>query len=258
MRRIVIAFGLSAIVALVANSSAAAADMPVKAYGPVARAYDWTGFYLGADVGGARSNASWTLIADQTTFADFPPGGPGSWVTSHRLSGWVGGGHLGYQKQYGHVVLGAELSLLALSLAGNAPSVQEAMDDQYSTEVNDLILADARIGYAWNNNLLTYLRGGLASASVKTRIVDAVGTSTGIWESKERHNGWNIGAGVEFGWTRNVIIGVQYDYIDLGEKTHSALGISGGGTSQLWAGNINAGPISMVTARVSYKFGGPY
>ena len=48
-------------VALGVAAPALAADMPVKAAppAPVAPIYNWTGFYIGAHVGGAWSDTDW-------------------------------------------------------------------------------------------------------------------------------------------------------------------------------------------------------
>ncbi len=76
---------------------ALAADLPVKA--PPAPApipvFSWTGFYLGANVGGAWSNST---ITDNVTGASL----------STDNSGFIGGGQVGFNYQVNNWVFGVE------------------------------------------------------------------------------------------------------------------------------------------------------
>src|SRR5262245_62986911 len=84
-----------AIAAAAASGSAMAADLPVKApvYAPPVL-YNWSGLYLGANIGGAWSNR--TLNIAGTAWDD-----PGS-------TAFIGGFQLGYNLQAGHFLLGVE------------------------------------------------------------------------------------------------------------------------------------------------------
>lgn len=244
---------VSAIVALVAFTTGASADdysSRNRSYQPPT--FSWTGFYVGAHGGRGWGDAHWKVLADETTFVDLPPGGEGSALTSHNLNGWIGGGHVGYQRQFGAWVLGAELSLSGGHLDGTSGSRFQSQDDFYKTKVDGIFLGTVRVGYAWDR-WLTYLKGGYASAAVKASIVDS-NVSAGTWSSSERHHGWTIGTGLEYAWLSNVTVGLQYDYINLGDDNHSALGVTDTGVQQLWVGNIDTGVIHMITARISYKF----
>src|SRR5262249_60049292 len=98
-----------------AAASATAADIPpappiVKA--PVVTpltAYDWTGFYIGINGGGAWGQSSF----------DGPTGTGGNFNTS----GWVAGGTAGYNLQYGRGVFGLEGDVDWSNISGSAPCV---------------------------------------------------------------------------------------------------------------------------------------
>src|SRR5262249_41368057 len=160
-------------------------------------------------------------------------GGEGSPLTSHSIDGWVGGGQIGYQKQIGSWVFGAELSLSGGHLDGTSVSVFESKDDLYRTRIDSIFLGTVRLGYAWDR-WLAYVKGGHASAEVKAR---RVATSPGLlgaqnvgtWSSSERHNGWTVGTGVEYALQSNVTVGLQYDYVNWGDKNPSALGVTATG-----------------------------
>jgi outer membrane immunogenic protein len=88
------------------TQSAFAADMPVKA--PVAVvAATWTGIYVGGHGGYGWGHNDWT---------DSTPTIPDSIRVRNNVDGWVGGGHIGIQRQWGNLVAGVEGSFSAASI----------------------------------------------------------------------------------------------------------------------------------------------
>jgi len=65
------------------------------------------------------------------------------------------------------------------------------------------------------------------------------------------HNGWTVGAGIEYGITKNWIAGLEYDYVSLSSKNYDLDGTDVPAASYLWSVTNN---YSLVTGRVSYKF----
>ena len=113
----------SAALAAFIGTSAFAADMaaPVyKAPPPAAPVWSWTGFYLGANVGGAWANHSTFTMSDPLGSFPFDPF---SFSTSSPASA-IGGVHGGYNYQAGPswlVGLEADFSWTGLKLTGNSP-----------------------------------------------------------------------------------------------------------------------------------------
>src|SRR6266702_6468405 len=110
------AFGMLAVVAM--TGSAVAADMaPRYTKAPVAApvaVYDWTSFYIGADVGG-----DWIRGDAFTSFVQPGGGGVGfsAFNQSRRLtsSGFIGGVYAGYNWQAANWVLGLEADISGLA-----------------------------------------------------------------------------------------------------------------------------------------------
>ena len=110
-----------------AVSTASAADMAVKAPPPPVVVYNWTGFYIGGDVGGAwdatmlpiqrplllRASHSRLYVA-VVTAASSPSINP---------STFVGGVYAGYNYQSGNVVFGVEGDISSFRLRANANGV---------------------------------------------------------------------------------------------------------------------------------------
>jgi opacity protein-like surface antigen len=86
--------------AALAGTPAFAADLsaaqPMYKAPPMMTAPNWTGFYIGGDIGGAwsHSDSSWFALPSAATFGVNSTGG------SNDGSGFLGGVHLGYNYQF--------------------------------------------------------------------------------------------------------------------------------------------------------------
>jgi outer membrane immunogenic protein len=252
--------GACAGAALAAAGGAGAADLYGRDHIPsikdapppilVPLAYNWSGFYFGAHVGGAWGDVDWKLKDSPFELLD-----EGS-KFSQDIDGFIGGGHLGLQHQFGRWVIGGELSLSGGDVDGSSRFCDPPECDgdivKLKTEMDWLFLATARLGYAFDNWLL-YVRGGYASADIDIRgREEAMFTTT--FSSSERHDGYIIGAGLEYALTQGVILGVEYNFIDLGSETHKGLAKVDGVPDEEF--KINTDPeIHTVTARLSFKIG---
>src|SRR5712671_7661251 len=104
MKRMLI--GIAAVTSLLATS-AFAADLPMRTYTKapayVEPVYNWTGFYIGGNVGyswgRSRDTATLTTGAGTVLFTD---------VASSRMDGVVGGGQMGYNYQTANWLWGIE------------------------------------------------------------------------------------------------------------------------------------------------------
>jgi outer membrane immunogenic protein len=229
--------------------SGIAASGPVLASGPTPyMPFNWSGLYLGGHVGGGWANADWRVISENSPFWD-NSAGTGTKFTQD-IDGWLGGGHVGVLHQFDRWVIGGELSLSGGNVEGSrlAPSVSN--DDLRTTKLNSLFLATLRLGYALDGNFLAYIKGGYAGANVDVSVVDDTGPNVGTWKSSEWQNGWTIGGGLEFAVSPNVLLGVEYNYADLGRERHSGA-TSDGGTAVTDV-DVN---VHTVWARLSFKFG---
>jgi len=171
-------------VSLALSGAAYAADLPVKAPPPapvVAPVANWTGFYVGAQIGGASFDPSCTgpVVGDltraagacsqHTNFSD----GEGASSTSLSSASVIGGGKVGYDWQgllgWDRVVLGVvgEFDWTHLSGTINEPAPTvccgEFNDGFGSASQRIDWLASARLRGGWAfDNVLFYATGGVA------------------------------------------------------------------------------------------------
>jgi outer membrane immunogenic protein len=263
--------------------SAQAADLPTRKEAPapvfVPPPFTWTGFYVGANVGGVWSNGG---NASTTVFANgFPIGTisgvpatlanvfPGSNFGGGQ-SGVIGGGQAGYNWQWGSWVFGAETDFDGTSLSRSrsviGPTFVEPIfgaPDFFtangSVKLDWLGSTRGRVGFAWDR-LLIYGTGGVAygGASSRLDVFDAVdGFSFSTSGGSSTRVGWTAGGGVEYAFTNNWIIGAEYLYYNLGSR-HLNFVPNVAASDFLGAAVFSQTKIdftgSVARARVSYKF----
>lgn len=214
-------FGVAVVCAVSGAVSAQAADAPARpsqpAYSkaPQLPPFDWNGFYLGINGGYGWGRSSWS---DPAVGAD-----SGKFSTN----GGLLGGQLGYNWQAGKVVLGIESDINWTNFKGSTAGVGGvcATDGggQCRTEQSWLGTTRARLGYAFDR-WLPYVTGGVAYGNVKA--VQTNGAST------DTKAGWTVGAGVEYGISRNWSAKAEYLHLDLGTATFMG---AASGTSTLKA-----------------------
>jgi outer membrane immunogenic protein len=156
---------------------------------------DWSGFYLGIHGG-----YGWSRVDTGLASVD--------------VDGWLGGGHIGVQRQFDRWVLGLEASFSFGELDGHRTLDIGGAPLRLEAAVSDLLLITGRLGYAWDDRLL-YVKAGYAAADVEAAVT-FLGTTN---EVRARLDGWTAGIGLERMVTPNIIIGLEYNYIELGSKS---------------------------------------
>ncbi len=244
-KKLIVAAAISAIPML-----AQAADMAVK-YAPAPLPPpSWTGFYIGANIGGGAANAHW----DDPCFWCSSATSTKAFVT--------GGGQIGYNYQFGSGLFGLEAdvsgtNLRNYSIIGGDDST--ILPVGLKSDINGTIRA--RLGMVVSNTLL-YVTGGAAWANVKGAGVELGNFNNPNPVDPARYAfdktlwGAVIGAGVEYMVSPNWIVGAEYLHTmyehvnaDLVDNGGNACGI---GARGCWiTHSLNT---DVVRVRASYKF----
>jgi outer membrane immunogenic protein len=210
--------------------------------------FDWSGAYVGAHLGAAWGDVEWSGPAVATYVR-----GDG---ISHELDeGSLAGAHLGFNHQFGRWVGGAEVSLSGGDVEGSGVNrlTFGTADIATKTEIDSLFLATVRLGYAFDRTL-AYVKGGYASAEVNLRAAGDLGDDVGF-SSSERQAGFTIGGGLEYGLTKGVIFGLEYNRIDLGGATHVGFATVDGDPVADVPVRVEPDVLHVAMARLSLKFG---
>jgi outer membrane immunogenic protein len=198
---------------------------------------DWAGVYAGLNAGYGWGSATWTF-----PFAEFF-GGPAESAATNPAGGLLGG-HIGVNFQNGSWVAGLEASAALAGLTQTFNGTPFGFPgDTHTIKVKDLETVTGRLGYAMDTWLI-YGKGGFGTGSVN--LSSAGGGRTA--NVSKRLNGWTLGVGVETMMAPNVVVGVEYDYINLSGARFTTTD-SGGGPYNVDISNMN---IHAVLARVSW------
>ena len=234
----------TAMIAVGAAAPAVAADLPArapatytKAPAIVQAAYDWSGFYIGINGGGATSNIDWN--------SDPSSGFPGD-EGSHHATGGTVGGQIGYRWQMSSWVFGLEAQGNWADFKGSNVS-QIFLNTTNSTKIDSFGLFTGQIGYSWDRALV-YVKGGAAVTDNKYTSV-TTGVGGGVDSANETRWGAAVGVGFEYAFAPSWSLGFEYDHLFMGNNDV----VSNAG---FIADHIKE-DVDLFTARVNYKFGGP-
>jgi outer membrane immunogenic protein len=243
MNKIIIA---TAAFVVLTTGRAMAADMPVP-YGAPAPIpiYNWTGFYVGAHIGGGWNGNDWFEDGTTSGSGGFAP--PGFQDGTVNASGFLAGGQAGFDYQTGWAVWGIQADGSWADIKGSAGCFGEVFGTTQSCNqsVHALGTITGRVGLAYNNFLVYFLSGAaweheqLQNTCAGCGPPPTVSVSDLTW-------GWTIGVGFEYAFARDWSAFLQYNFIDFGTRDLSF----GGSFSENIAENVN-----VVKVGVNYRFG---
>lgn len=189
------------------------------------QAYDWSGAYIGvqAGYGWGKSDGRFTSAMFDLSLANK--------LSSDGAFGGIFGGY-NYQTS-SNAVLGLDVDLNAAALKGS--------DDYWDATVFGHFIPNsdyiptrtrldwsgsvrARLGYAMDR-ILPYVAVGFSFADYKIHVTDAL--QDRITQNKATFTGWNIGGGVEYAATDNILLRGEYRYTDFGRRSIKFEGLPG-------------------------------
>jgi len=188
-------FLVAVILGVFSATGAFAADMaPVYKARPATiaeRAYNWTGFYVGAHVGhltGHTSNDTNGILPNGTADA------------------WFAGVQGGYRYQFdNNLVLGLQISA---PLTSNE-QVYSVFGNLNHVDVKYSVLGQIQLGYAYGR-LLPYLSAGIGQTKVEAWEVPVFGPESN--HVTNTHTLYALGFGMKYGVTEHVSVGLGYNH----------------------------------------------
>ena len=204
--------------------------------------YNWTGFYIGGNLGGDWNQGSWTGNLGDT------------WSTNNTIK-FLGGGEVGVNYQFwGGVVIGAEAdfewgpngSYTSTAATGGGPlsGTTVTVNNSWLTTVT------GRLGYAWDR-VLVYGKGGGAWVGSSNSTITFPNGASFTPSTSSSNYGWTAGAGIEWAFWGNVSAKFEYDYVGL--NSQSLTGTFGTLPTEIVTGNSRS--IQMFLVGLNYRFG---
>jgi len=267
---------------LMRHVAVAAAFAAAPAYAGETSVHNWTGVYIGANIGGgwASNGVDYAPNDPQASNLFFAGGKPPP--ASFDLSGVLGGVQLGYNHRVGSAwLIGVEADFEGSGVSGSG-STSGVFAPYYTAPFNAPVqqrldwfgTLRARLGYLPTNNLLVYGTTGFAYGRVVQRgswdtntpfafgggayDVNCFGVSPSCFagSSSKVATGWTAGAGLEYAVLRDWTLRAEYLHVSLagGSTTETVLGDTTGALPSSF--NAAFGHVSLNTARIglSYQF----
>lgn len=220
--------------ALCAASPALAADLggpvlPADIFAAPAsgKSVNWTGVYIGGQVGYGNTNHKLTGDVYEPAYCDGAGDTEatcdGKWVPAETFAsgyldglnshGIFGGGTIGADYQLGRVVFGAfgDYNFSSIDTKAGA-SIDGTSVFSAAIEEGDSWLVAGRLGYLVGDRALIYVLGGYSQMDMKYKIA-------GEDDVSKTFSGWVLGAGGEYALTQNVFLGLEYQHFFGGKET---------------------------------------
>ena len=209
---------------------------------PPVYAPSWTGFYIGANIGGAWANRD---VRDPFLGVNFNNG--------NSNGAFIGGGQLGYNWQVNYFVLGIEADIDGAANNNNTGTVfiPRVGTIQVTSNNRWITTLAARFGVT-NGPWLFYGKAGGGWVGSDDFTITNLTTGASITGSNNSNSGWLVGAGVEWAFAPNWSAKVEYNFLGLDDRTIIApVGfISRAGDSFVDRNR----DINMVKVGVNYRF----
>ena len=245
--------------------SASAADLAARPYfrapAVAVAAYDWSGFYIGANGGGAWSRKCWDVVPFSIDLFFIPPFTVAGNEGCHTASGATAGGQIGYRWQSAAFLFGVEAQGNWADLSGsNASQVALFAGTANRSRIDAIGLFTGQVGYSWNAFLL-YVKGGAAVARDKydSFLTAPLGPlPTGFVSNRGSETRWGgvVGIGGEYTLSRNWSFALEYDHLFMGDR-NVAMTYDPAFIAALNHNERIRQDVDMVTARINYRFSGP-
>lgn len=277
---------LSSVALVGLTAVAMAADLPARRAPPpyvAVPVFTWTGFYLGVNAGYGFS------ASDNNNGAGTINAGPGSLTAPLDLytgtvattsafgrrnngDGFVGGGQIGYNYQFGNFVLGLEAdaqytdfgnnsqnnNLAVVTLTPGVVGFDPAVNSGVASGLDFYGTARARVGVAFDRALV-YGTGGFAygmGGNDNRNLLTAGGqVFVPVTRRDDFRIGWAAGAGVEYAFTPSITGRIEGMYVSLERSAGSSfIGAVGGTPVFLTNRRGNDDDFAVVRAGLNYKF----
>jgi opacity protein-like surface antigen len=192
------------------TTSGESSESSARTLGP---SWIWTGLYGGIHFGGGWGTTNWKsadgMLGAASTLT-FP--GSGS------AEGSIAGGQIGFNRQFGSWVAGAEISASWSNLDGYAKCATTLTpENSYvcHSRIESLVMTTGRLGQTYGN-LLFYGLGGAAWATERRDVYQTFGMN--YFSGSNDRFGYVLGSGIEYAFTAAWSGRLEYNYVDLGTK----------------------------------------
>ncbi len=228
---------------------ALAADLPKRgaaaAPAPVmVAAANWSGFYVGGNVGFA-----WT----DSSFMHLEGGAATGETFSNNPNGFLGGAQIGARYQFqSNLYLGIEAAFSFRNADDQTRTDLAATPRHRLSEVGNIWSVSGSVGYAFGR-YLAYAKAGYASTELHYENI-LIATGAILGQSTKQVGGFVLGAGLEYAFTNNLSLGLEYSYYNFSVGNQQQYNTAGVAVAAINASNDLSSHVAAV--KLNYRFGG--
>jgi outer membrane immunogenic protein len=199
--------------------SAFAADLGIAPAPPqvVVPPFTWTSCYAGVHAGGGWGEKN---LTDTVGILSGTPGGFSS--ANVDVTGYMLGGQVGCDYQFAPTwVVGIEGSASggSISATTNIPTTFAVPGDDtasFKSTTDFVASVTGRLGFAWDRWMF-FGKGGVALVGDRYHVADSL--QTFAFDGTENRLGWTAGAGIEWAFSPDWSVKLEYDYYGFGQKS---------------------------------------
>jgi outer membrane immunogenic protein len=195
--------------------SAFAADLGIPSAQPqvVIPPFTWTSCYAGVQAGGGWGKKNLTDTVG--ILSSIAPGGFSA--ANLDVSGYMLGGQFGCDYQFAPTwVVGIEGAATGGNISKTTNLALPGDTASFRATTDFLASITGRIGYAWDRWMF-YGKGGVAFVGDRYHVDDLAGSY--FFDATENRIGWTAGAGIEWAFTPEWSVKLEYNYYGFGTKS---------------------------------------
>jgi outer membrane immunogenic protein len=228
MKKIILATVLAGVGSTAALAADLGARINTKAPAMMAPVSNWSGLYIGGNVGNGWGNGSTDILPSN-------PGNVFDTITlDRRPNGVLGGAQIGYNWQIGSIVTGLEADIQGSAIKGSGQTALVGNVDpgtaSTSSELSWFGTVRGRFGVTVTPALLLYATGGLAYGQIRDSATVQINNPpfNDRWPASISNTrvGWTAGAGGEWMFAHNWSAKLEYIHVDLGNTSATATDIT--------------------------------
>lgn len=194
--------------------SAFAADLGIPSVQPrvVIPPFTWTSCYAGVQAGGGWGKKN---LTDTVGILSSTPGGFSA--ANLDVSGYMLGGQFGCDYQFAPTwVVGIEGAATGGNISKTTNFAVPGDTASFGATTDFLASITGRVGYAFDR-WMVYGKGGVAFVGDRYHVDDLAGSY--LFDATENRIGWTAGAGVEWAFTPEWSLKLEYNYYGFGTKS---------------------------------------
>lgn len=207
--------------------------------------YNWSGYYVGGQIGGDWANTAFSDPGAYSTITNCcvlvsHTNNPGA-ASDATGSGFLGGVQAGWMYQLHRIVVGGDFDFSGTTLKASGsnaysaiPTVGDFISENYTVRTDWTATSTAVVGFARDSWMIYGKAGGALAENRYSLAISGAGGNIGpggatpfafASSASDIIYGWTAGAGVKWGISPDWFVNAEYDFLDFGAKAENFPGV---------------------------------